>query len=116
MKYVLFDKEKCVMEVFYTHESILNLELDFPRQFIKGISSKYMYTDGYRFHKEEHECINKSEGIKNDERVFMFKDLEGRYDIWQLCCKASDSYGNIIPDTYHVRKIGFFVPDEYHPI
>ena len=38
MKYVLFDKEKCVKEIIYSPKTI---GLDFPKQFIRNSSSRY---------------------------------------------------------------------------
>lgn len=47
--------------------------------------------------------------IKNQENLFYVRGKNLIPYVWQVGPKAVDSIGNIIPNTYFVRKIGFCI-------
>ena len=57
-----------------------------------------------KFIAKEHVSI--ASPIKNDENMFILRDVYGYENIWQVCGKISDYTGFIIPHLYRVRKIG----------
>lgn len=60
---------------------------------------------GEYFEKFNAEDFKGAEHIKNDEKIF-FSNIENK--VWQICGRASDMTGFIIPNTYLVREIGIW--------
>ena len=51
--------------------------------------------------------FNCQDTVKNDENLFYFYNGCIVSDVWQLGPKLSDMCGQIVPNTYKVRKIGY---------
>lgn len=102
MKYVIFDKESYVWQMIYCNNHKPDGEI------LEDIA-KAMVSFQYcgKFSSEESTCMN-SGGIKNDSNIFIMSENGVQY-VWQLGSKVSDMEGFIIPNLYHVRKIGMIV-------
>lgn len=102
MKYVIFDKESYVWQMIYCNNHK-------PDEEILEDIAKSMVSFQYcgKFSSEESTCMN-SGGIKNDSNIFIMSENGVQY-LWQLGSKVSDMEGFIIPNLYHVRKIGMIV-------
>lgn len=101
-KYVIFDKESYMWQMVYCNNHKLDGET------LEDIA-KAMVSHQYcgKFSSEESTCMNGS-GIKNDSNIFIMNENGVQY-LWQLGSKVSDMEGFIIPNLYHVRKIGMIV-------
>jgi hypothetical protein len=98
MKYLPYEKEQIVSVLIYCngHEKEETAE-----DIAKAITTDFFVG---KFTAKEHVSI--ASPIKNDDNMFILRDIYGHDNIWQVCGKASDYVGAIIPHLYKVRKIG----------
>ena len=100
MKYITFEKESECMKW-----SRIYCNLD-EKETSEDIAQAIV-TENFigKFTKEEHMNVGCPK-IKNDENLFILRDVYGCNNIWQIGGKSCDMIGSIVPHLYKVRKIG----------
>lgn len=98
MRYLTYEKENLEWKPIYcnTHKNETTFE-----DIIKAITSENFIG---KFNKNEH--ISIASPIKNDNKLYITIDNNGKYNIWQIGGLFTDMEGFPIPNTYKVRKIG----------
>ena len=97
MKYMLYEKDQISKAMIYCDKNGNETAEDIA----KAIGANNFVG---KFIAEEHTAT--SSQIKNDNNMFVLRDIYGNDNIWQICEKVSDYNGIIVPHLYKVRKIG----------
>ena len=97
MKYLCYEKEQFENVMIYCNKNGEETAEDI---------AKAIVTDFFvgKFVAREHNPVSSS--IKNDENIFILRDVNGCNNIWQVCGKISDYTDTIVPRLYRVRKVG----------
>lgn len=74
---------------------------------VKAIISEFFVG---KFSSNDYEPLLSECEIKNDDNVYITRDLDGKSNIWQVSSgELTDMEGFKIPHAYRVRKIGFIL-------
>lgn len=100
MKYFLY--EETLWQLFYwKYDSPKNI--DIINKFIKLNWTHYTHAE--KFNKDKYEAYD-GHSITNDEDVYIFYTTDNKAELWQIGSKVTDCQFVIIPNLYHIRKIG----------
>ena len=97
MKYLPYEKEQIGKIMIYCNKNGEETSEDIA----KAITTDFFVG---KFVAKEHVSITSP--IKNDDNMFILRDVYGNNNIWQVCGKVSDYTDAIVPHLYKVRKIG----------
>ena len=97
MRYLTYEDNQIESEMIYCNKNGEETAVDIAMAII---------TDFFigKFVAKDHISIKSR--IRNDNNMFVMKDIYGHDYIWQVCGKVSHYTGAIIPHLYRVRKIG----------
>lgn len=99
-RYVTYDKEQIVYNIIYCNKN----GNETPENIARAIVTEFFVG---KFVAKDY--VSVVSPIKNDNNMFILKDMNGHYNIWQICGKVSDYVDAIVPHLYRIRKIGIIL-------